>query len=134
MYLFQPSHKHSALFSMIHNDVLGPSQIKNFSGTRWFITFINDHTRLCWVYLLKEISETEQVFKTFDSMVKTQFQTQIQILRMDNGSKYSRMHALGAFLQGERTIHQSSCVETAQQNGLCWLKEKTNTYLRLLSP
>ena len=56
-------------------------------------------------------------------MVKTQFQTQIQILRTNNGSEYFE-NTLGAFLQREGIIHQSSCVDTLQQNGLVERKNK----------
>lgn len=40
---------------------------------RWFITFIDDHTRVWWLYLLKEKSEAVTVFQIFFSMIKIQF-------------------------------------------------------------
>lgn len=45
-------------FAMIHSDIWGPSRIKNRLGFKWFVTFIDDHARLSWVYLMKEKSET----------------------------------------------------------------------------
>ena len=44
------------------------------NGKRWFVTFIDDHTRITWVYLLREKSETYQVFQNFNSMIQTRFQ------------------------------------------------------------
>ncbi|KAG8492630.1 hypothetical protein CXB51_010049 [Gossypium anomalum] len=41
-----------------HSDLWGASRVKNITGARWLITFIDDHTRVCEVYLLKEKSET----------------------------------------------------------------------------
>lgn len=38
-----------------------------------FVTFINDQTRSCWVYLLSKKSEVENVFKEFYKMVEHQF-------------------------------------------------------------
>jgi len=35
---------------------VGPSNIPNVSGARWFITFIDDCTRVTWVFLLKQKS------------------------------------------------------------------------------
>ncbi|KAK8273352.1 hypothetical protein V6Z12_D11G402000 [Gossypium hirsutum] len=55
-------HIQSQPFSLIHSDLWGASRVKNITGARWFITFIDDHTRVCWVYLLKEKSETPKVF------------------------------------------------------------------------
>ena len=84
-------------FTMIHSDVWGPYQIKTLTGKRWFITFIDDHTRVTWVFLLHDKSETETVFKNFYNMIFTQFQTQIQIFRSDNGKEYFNQ-ILGIFL------------------------------------
>ena len=52
------------------------------------MTFIDDHTRLCWVYLMAEKSEVERIFKEFYRMIENQFQTKINILRYDNGTEY----------------------------------------------
>lgn len=41
-YQIQP-YKASYPFSMIHSDVWGPSRVKNITGTRWFISFVDDH-------------------------------------------------------------------------------------------
>lgn len=98
--------------------------MQTLSGARWFITFIDDHIRLCWVYLLKNKSVAEQTFKIFFSMVKTQFNTQIQIFRTDNGKEYFK-NILGKFLEAEGIIHQSSCIDTPQQNGVAERKKKT---------
>jgi len=57
-------------FSLIHSDLWGPSRVTNLSGSRWFITFIDDHTRNTWIYLLKENSDTASMFKFFYKMIK----------------------------------------------------------------
>ena len=56
-------------FSIIHNDVWGPSRVNTIIGKRWFVTFIDDHTRICWVHMLKEKSEVKQDFKDFHKMI-----------------------------------------------------------------
>ena len=72
----------------MHSDVWGSSKVNTLSGKKWFVTFIDDHTRVCWVYLLEKKSEVEQRFKDFFHMVENQFQTKIGILRIDNGTEY----------------------------------------------
>jgi len=52
-------------FYLIHNDVWGSSKVITLFGKRWFITFIDDHTKLCWVYLLNKKSDVTSVFKDF---------------------------------------------------------------------
>ena len=58
-------------------------------------------------------------------MIQNQFHTEIQILRTDNGKEYFNS-VLGNYLINEEIIHQSSYVETPQQNGV---SERKNRYL-----
>ena len=69
-----PSQKYQASkpFTMIHSDVWGPCRISTMFGKQWFVTFIDDHTRLSWFFfLLKDKSEVKNVFETFYVMVET---------------------------------------------------------------
>ena len=118
-------YKASWPFSMIHSEIWGPSRVTNLTKTKWFVSFIDDHTRICWVYLLKEKSETTQVFKEFHSMIQTQFQTQIQILWKDNGIEYFNS-VLDPYLKNHGIIQQSLCAGTPQQNGIA---EQKNPHL-----
>lgn len=58
-------------------------------------------------------------------MIQTQFQTHIQTLRTDNGTEYFNT-TMGDFLQSHGIIHQSSCVDSPQQNGIA---ERKNRHL-----
>ncbi|XP_057451465.1 uncharacterized protein LOC130743298 isoform X5 [Lotus japonicus] len=121
-YYSQPYHA-SRPFYLIHSDVWGPSKITTQFGKRWFVTFIDDHTRLCWVYLMHEKSEVPNIFKSFSQMVETQFDTKISILRSDNGTEYFNQN-LNEFLKNKGIQHQSTCPNTPQQNGTAERKNK----------
>ena len=43
-FLIKPYKKFTHLV-YIHSDVWGPSHVTNISRTKWFVTFIEDHTR-----------------------------------------------------------------------------------------
>ncbi|CAN1170240.1 Retrovirus-related Pol polyprotein from transposon TNT 1-94 [Linum perenne] len=118
---YSPSHP----FYLIHSDVWGPSKIPTLHGNRWFVSFIDDHTRLGWVYLLKHKSDVKNAFCEFYTMISTQFQTGISILRFDNGTEYFNTQ-LGSFLKDKGIVHQSSCRSTPQQNGIA---ERRNRHL-----
>ena len=87
-YLRSQPYQCSKPFALIHSDLWGPSRVLSISNKRWFITFIDDHSRVCWVYLLHDKSEVESVFKSFYSMIKTQYHENIKILRSDNGTEF----------------------------------------------
>ena len=77
------------------------------------------------MYLLKENSDVEQVSKIFFNMVQTQFQVQekIQVFRSDNGNEYFNQ-ILGEVFEEKRIVHQSSCNDTPQQNGVVKRKNR----------
>ena len=41
-------------FHLIHSDIWGPSTIPNVSRARWFVSLIDDCTRVTWIFLLKQ--------------------------------------------------------------------------------
>ena len=74
-------------FEIIHSDIWGPV-VQSFDGYMYFVTFVDDFTRITWLYLLKFKSEFASVFQDFHKLVGTQFSSNIHILRSDNGIKY----------------------------------------------
>ena len=76
---FSPSNNKSLFpFHLMHSDVWGPSRVTNLSGARWFVTFIDDCTRVTWVFLMKQKSDVAHIFPTFHNMIKTQFGVRIK--------------------------------------------------------
>ena len=74
---------------------------------------------------MKEKSETGQIFKIFKYMIKTQFQSKIEILKSDNARDYFNS-ILGEFLAKDGIVPLSSCVDTPQQNRIA---ERKNRHL-----
>ena len=89
------------------------------------MTFVDDHTRVTWVFLMKEKSEVGHIFQTFNLMVQNQFNSKIQVLKSDNAKEYFTS-SLSTYLQNHGIIHISSCVDTPQQNGVA---ERKNRHL-----
>ncbi|CAL9024197.1 unnamed protein product [Prunus brigantina] len=112
-------------FTLIHSDVWGPSPITAPSGVRWFVTFIDDCTRMTWLYLLKNKNEVFSRFQSFHNQMKTQFNAQIQILRSDNGGEFVN-HDFQTYFQQHGIIHETTCPQTPQQNGVA---ERKNRHL-----
>ena len=44
-------------FMLVHSDVWGPSRVTSKLGFHCFVTFLDDHSRATWLYLMKESSE-----------------------------------------------------------------------------
>ena len=75
-------------FAVIHSDVWGPAKVSSFSNARYFVTFIDECTRMTWISLLRNKSEVSTTFKEFQKMVLTQYQRQIRTLQSDNGTEF----------------------------------------------
>ena len=110
---------------LIHSDLWGPSNISNVTSSKWSISFIDNHTRICWVYLLKKKIWSKKYFKKFNVMINTQFQTKIQNFCINNGTEYFNSIPR-PYLREHDIIHQSSCIATLQQNGIL---ERKNCHL-----
>ncbi|GJS67752.1 retrovirus-related pol polyprotein from transposon TNT 1-94 [Tanacetum coccineum] len=62
---------------------------KSRSGNKYFVLFINDYTRMCWVYFLSSKSSVFSIFKSFKKLVEVQSGSTLRILRTDNGGEYT---------------------------------------------
>lgn len=72
---------------------------------------------------MKEKYKVESIVKIFLQMVTKQFKKEVQILKRDNGKEYFNKN-LKNVLQENDSVHQSSCVNTPQQNGVAEKKYK----------
>ena len=109
--------KSDTLFALVDSDVWGPSPITIVSNIRWFVTFVNDCTKMTWLYLLKCKDEVFDVFCIFHAMVHNQFSAKIWILRSDNGGEYVN-NTFSAFFHRNGILHELFCSQTPQQNGV----------------
>ena len=111
-------------FTLLHSDVWDPSKVTTSPGKRWFVTFIDDHSHLTWVYLIIDKSEVSSIFQNFYHTIETQFHKKIAILRIDNSQEFQN-HNLSEFLASKGIVHQNSCAYTPQQNGVTEQKNRT---------
>ncbi|PKU79458.1 Retrovirus-related Pol polyprotein from transposon TNT 1-94 [Dendrobium catenatum] len=104
-------------FDLIHTDVWGPAPLISLDGFRYYIIFIDDHTRFSWIYFLSTKQEVLSVFKNFCNMIRTQYNVTPKILRSDGGGEYTS-NAFKTFLHNNGILQQLSCPHTPEQNGL----------------
>ncbi|KAI5344202.1 hypothetical protein L3X38_012079 [Prunus dulcis] len=79
----------STPLELVHSDICGPMQTVTKAGNRFFLTFIDDCTRMCWVYFLRHKSEALCVFKKFKATVELQSGYKLKKLRSDRGGEYT---------------------------------------------
>ena len=62
---FPISDKRTSPFFLIHSNIWAPSTIPNISGSCWFMTFIDDCTKVSLIYFLKNKYEVSHIFLFF---------------------------------------------------------------------
>ncbi|KAL0439750.1 UNVERIFIED_CONTAM: hypothetical protein Slati_2458000 [Sesamum latifolium] len=71
----------NGLLDLVHTDVCGPLSAPARRGFSYFITFINDHSRYGYVYLMRYKSEAFERFKEYRLEVENQTSHKIKALR-----------------------------------------------------
>lgn len=93
-------------FDLIHLDVWGSFSQESVSGYRYFLTIVDDCTRVTWVYFLKSKSDVLSIFPSFVTLVQTQYRL-IKAIRSDNAPEL----AFTKFLKSKGIFHFFSCVD-----------------------
>jgi transposase InsO family protein len=109
-------------FVLVHSDVW-TCPVVSISGAKYFVTFIDCYSRMTWIYLMRHKDEVFPCFKKFYALVQNQFNVQIQAIRTDNGTEYVNK-IFGAFMSEQGILHQTSCPDTPQQNGVAERKNR----------
>ena len=116
-YVSENSEKRKTPFDLIHSDIWGPEPSTDLHGFRWFLVFVDDCSRISWIYLLKHKSEVTLKIKQFVQMIERQFEKGIKVIRTDNAKDFIN-HDLQTFYANLGIVHETSCVYTPQQNGV----------------
>lgn len=106
-----------SLLQLVHADVCGPMESKSIGGSKYFLLFEDDLSRMTFVYFLKTKSEAFECFKDFKALVENQTGLRIKTLRSDNGGEFCGGN-FEQFLKKSGIVHQKTNPHTPQQNGV----------------
>jgi hypothetical protein len=81
--------KSKAPLELVHSDIAGPLRnTKTLQGEKYFLTFMDDYSGYCTVYLMKDRKNVLEYFRDFKVLMETQTEHKLKKLRTDNGSEY----------------------------------------------
>ena len=119
--IHQPVARTTGPFELIHSDLAGPIATPSCSGARYFILYIDDHTRYTSVYFLrtKEAMEITGCFQEFITRIEKHFpQYPVTRFRCDNGrGEYSNKFFRG-ILRASGVLFEPAPPYTQHKNGL----------------
>lgn len=76
------------ILEIVHTDVNGPLNPTSIAGERYFVSFIDDFSRIAKVYCIKNKSEVFECFEAYMNLVENMTGKRIKELRCDNGREY----------------------------------------------
>ncbi|GJT74818.1 zinc finger, CCHC-type containing protein [Tanacetum coccineum] len=130
---FQNLKRETKVLELIYNDLCDLNATLSLGNKMYFVTFIDDASRFCYVYLLHSKDEALDKFKVFKIEVELQQGSLIKRFKTDRGGEY--MDTL--YIKSVGIIHETTAPYTPQQNGIFErknkvLKEMVNSMLSYL--
>ncbi|KAL0379260.1 UNVERIFIED_CONTAM: Retrovirus-related Pol polyprotein from transposon TNT 1-94 [Sesamum radiatum] len=107
-----------------NSSILTSADHPSHEQNRYFILFIDDYSRMTWVYFMREKSEVFKIFKKFKNLVEKQSGQRIKVLRSDRGKEYNNSE-FDKFCEEEGIDHQTTVSYNPQQNGVSEMKNRT---------
>ncbi|GJY66167.1 zinc finger, CCHC-type containing protein [Tanacetum coccineum] len=117
---FQSITRKSVILELIHSDLCDFHDTPSLGNKKYVITFIDDASRFCYVYLLHAKDDALDKFRIYKTEVELQQNDLIKTLRTDRGSEYYDP----IFFQSVGIIHETTTPYTPQQNGVVERKNR----------
>jgi hypothetical protein len=108
---------------LIHSDLCGPFDV-SIGGARYIVCFVDDYTRMVWVFLLKSKDELFKVFTRLRTHLELFTDHRIKTLRTDGGGEYTS-RLMADYLADAGILHQTTCPNSSQQNGVAERFQRT---------
>jgi len=99
-------------------------RVQSKGDARYFVTFVDDCTRWCEIYLLKQKSDVLNAFKEFKAYAENQCGERIKYLQSDNGREYCNGE-FDDFLKEQGIRRRLTVPHTPQQNDVAERKNRT---------
>ena len=85
-------------------------------GYRYLITFINEHSRMCFVYPMKARSQAFDRFKEFHAMDEKQIRNRLRTFKVD-GAKVYKSNKFVRYKRGHDILLERSAPHAPQEMG-----------------
>lgn len=112
------------ILDLVHSDVGGLFSSVSLSGYKYYVTFIDDHTRKTWIFFMKKEDEVFSKFQEFKALVENQTSKKIMALKSDNGGEYT-LNAFKEFCAKDSMRREITIPYNPKKNGLAKQKNRT---------
>ena len=111
---YLPSRRPNVI-DLIHTDVF-TMQTRTIGGALYFVTFIDDHSRKVWGFVLTIKDQVLDAFKELHARLERETRRKLKAVRADHGGAYRGPFEKYCKLHGIRL--EKIVLKTPQQNGV----------------
>jgi len=73
---------------LVFSDVWGPAPVLFLNGFRYYVSFLDNFSKFCWVFPIVSKSDVHSIFLQFQANVEYQFERKIKMLQTDGGGEF----------------------------------------------
>jgi hypothetical protein len=125
----------TAKLERVYSD-LCPVTPMSFGNAKYFITFVDELTRYCWIYLIPDKSSATilRILQVWSALVQNQSGTMIQYLRTDQGTEYTGeiLKTVTTFLEDNGVTHETTSAYSSSSNGVA--ERMNRTLMNMVCP
>jgi transposase InsO family protein len=112
------------ILERVHSDVCGPFSTASTTKHRYYVIFVDDFSRKCWIYFMQKKDQTFSKFCEFKALVEKDTGKKVKALRRDNGGEYIS-NEFKNLCAKEGIQRELIAPHNPQQNGVAERKNRT---------
>ena len=78
----------TTILERVHTDVCGPFSVASTAKHKYYVIFVDDFSRKCWIFFMQKKSDTFAKFCEFKALVEKESGKKVIALRSDNGGEF----------------------------------------------
>jgi len=118
------SERATGILDLVHTDVCGPIEVASVGQSRYFVTFIDDHSGWVCVFPMKHKSETSECYLSYEKFSERETGRKIRTVRSDRGGEYLSDY-LQTHFASNGINHELTASYTPHQNGVAERMNRT---------
>lgn len=108
--------RNTSTLDLLHTDVCGPLPVPSLSGARYFVTVLDDASKLSIVKPVVHKSDVSAAVQSIINMLETRTGKRVKTVRSDRGGEYLSA-SFQEYCQKQGIVHQTSSPYAPEQNG-----------------
>ena len=103
--------------NIIWSNIWGPAPIPTLGGQCYYVTFTDDHSRLTYLYSLRQKSGTFEAYQGFEAWLDHQLAAKVKLLHSDHRGKYQGREFV-LYLECQGMVQRFTAHDTPQHDGI----------------